>query len=223
MISSGESVEYQGQCLGEYTHHHGQAREAVYKQNGGRLWLYLGKGDHAYVSTILGSEQANLRCEVKNIFQSNWEFWDGKTWRGDPQLMLFTWTSLKSLPTICRSITISSKGTGKVYHKDSFGIFTRLNSIYQSGRPVFQNKAGKFLTVQSGMTNWGVFDVPRGGKPGSSNVGSPAGTVCPAETHAATSQRFDLNSWFYHFDGKRIPDLTISVTCDPHTKMLNTM
>ena len=210
-------------CLGEYTHHHGLGKQAVYKQNGGRLWLYQNHDSYAYVSTSLGSELANLRVEAENILSSNWEYWDGKTWHKDPQLMLFTWNSLKSLPTVCRCITISSSGTGMIYHKDSFGSFNRLDSVYQSGRPVFKNKAGKFLTMQNGMTNWSVSDTPRGGKPGGSNVGSPAGTVCPAEQQACKSAMFGLGSWFYHFDGKCIPDQSISVVCDPHTKMLNTM
>eukprot|EP00092_Neocalanus_flemingeri_P017670 GFUD01019113.1.p1 GENE.GFUD01019113.1~~GFUD01019113.1.p1 ORF type:complete len:528 (+),score=143.21 GFUD01019113.1:67-1650(+) len=221
LISSGPCVEWQGMCLGEYTHHHGRGREAVYRQNGGTFWLYQKTDKYAYVSTSLGSDQAYLRVEAENILLASWQFWDGQSWCEDKELKLFNWNSLQSLPTVCRRITISSKGTGMTYHKDSFGSFNRVDGFYQSGRPVFANKAGKFLTVQNGMTNWGVFDEPRGGKSGGSNVGSPAGTVCPADHEAGQSKRFGMTSWFYRFDGKCIPDQTITVTCDPHTKMLN--
>ena len=68
-----------------------------------------------------------------------------------------------------------------------------------------------------GSTNWSV--VSREGREVS--LASPAGTVCPAELRAAHSHRFGLQSWFYHMDNKRIPDTTITVTCDPHTNILN--
>ena len=180
----------------------------VYRQRGGKKYLYqYTDGDWLVDSTLGGENSAMYTTDLKNQ-GTDWKYWDGKKWQNDdPTIQFLPLTSSSCI--LQPSILLTSTGSTATTWPDYLGTFHIVQGQFSAGRPVWRNSKGRVLKIMNGKTTFGVtFDMTAN----SLEVRSASGPTCPTDAKAANSARFDQDAWQFWDGAKMIDDNKIKIT-----------
>ena len=219
VTTTGPAAEYEGDMFGLY-------KEAG-TYNGAPYYVQLDdvstKGEPHKIykhddgwraGPVLGDTACGLlnSSTTATVPESGWQYGDGTgTWPHDAGLRVTRVGDYS--PLLCGTITISATGEAARAQRSSMGRF-KPTGQFCAGRQVFYcQKTGRYLTVYPNQVAWGVRD-----RVNSAGVGVQSGCapgLCPALARAAVSDRRNVKSWQYAFNGN-LHDGNITVKCSVH-------
>ena len=218
LASDGIAAELNGDSLGQYSLSGEHNNSPYYVQtytlsdsDSPPVYIYRTDDNVWYVGPVPFEREGVLKNPSHSISvpETGWKVADGPgPWRDDPQLRVRC-----GHLTECGNITVTSNGPTAKKWPDYLGVYKRTDIIC-SGRFVFKHEAReKYLSIPPGYSSWGIGDKPGAPK---ADIGSAAGSNCPASYRNRYSERFNCKSWQY-YDNKWREDPTITVTCSNHS------
>merc|ERR1712129_293307 len=166
LLSSGPASAYQGSTLGVYSPMPEDAD--IYQQKGGDYYMFKDKGKWQISSRITKCNKtttlgcvfiysASIKTEDIQGVGEVWSYGKDKEWVNDDTTLQFVPISSPLAACIlCSEIILT--GHAKKHKPENLGVFSVIPGKFSAGRPVYQNKAGRYLMVKNEVTSFGVWD-----------------------------------------------------------------
>ena len=196
--STGGTAKREGGVLGqfEFDEDKGYYQQTSTEQDNKlflAIYLFPDENDKWYVSSTPGGTKGWLSnpSPSKTLPTSGWQYYDGKSWRDDPTLII----SPGPLPPLARQFTVTATGAAAKMWPEYLGVFTRTERWWM-GMPIYTNTQGKFLYHAGADDGW--------------VIGNTLGKVMLSGSRAHHSPETEVN-WKY-WTGSEEKPASVTVT-----------